>query len=301
MVNQDQTELIRPVFGSNSKFEFLVKGKNLNNSILWLTFSALFLISSIFLASILVYLRLIRKSKTVKQDVEKSESKTYDNFDASSNYSSSFGTCSYTTTDQLKIRNDFSETSLESPSWQSSNMYQEFNYNYEKLVPSKLDILLNKKPISAENSQFVEVSSIKELSEDQGVYCLATGTSFTSNFSSVSNSHCVDTEHDISSGYSIDVNERVEKTRLSLFDLTPIKQLRQMEDSSRFDQEINQIFTSKGLRSSVKTNQDQDQIKKWVMVNYSVNCYDKNFSFETQSSISSNIATQNDLINECII
>lgn len=134
------------------------------------------------------------------------------------NVSSSFETYSETSTEQLKIRNDLSDSNLS-----SEVAYHQLNYNYGYLkedglvLPSKLDILLNKKPICA------EISSIKELSEDQGVYCLATGTSFTSHFSSVTNSHCVDSDQEINLSVYSSMDEKEKQTHLSLFEMTPVK------------------------------------------------------------------------------
>ena len=107
-------------------------------------------------------------------------------------------------------------------------------------MPSKLDILLNKKPLPnrviSSNNREEELSSIKistsneeeMLSADHGVYCLATATSFTSNISSVTNSQCVD-DAEVNACMSnfptaavlAAANNRYSRTQLSLFDLTP--------------------------------------------------------------------------------
>ena len=129
-----------------------------------------------------------------------------------------------------------------------------------------------------------EVSSIKiekESSEDQGVYCLATGTSFSlsSNISSVTNSQFVDDMYQFeqscssSSSSSSSSNNGYlinEKTRLSLFDLTPNVKGKKIEKQMQ-----------------IKKSEINDDMKKWIFQNYNINC---NFNLQAREdqNISSN-------------
>jgi len=131
-----------------------------------------------------------------------------------------------------------------------------------------LDRLKIRNDLSYNQTYYEQVNHDELFSEasDQGVYCLATGTSFslTSNISSVT-SQLVDSE-DIdqlnSSGKSSMisvvndlVNEQTNMTKLSLFDLTP-KPLR--------------------LENVIDFRQSMDSgMKTWVYSNYLSNCVEK--------------------------
>ncbi|CAF0887701.1 unnamed protein product, partial [Brachionus calyciflorus] len=151
--------------------------QNLNESIVWICFLSLFMTSSLLLVVVLFYL--------------------YSSIRIKENFTEQYSSSSQC---QLKIRND--------------DLYQSIENG---LVPSKLDILLNKKPLSPDTSNFIEISSIKEISEDQGVYCVASGASFTSDLSSAS--ECVDSVSECSEISRSEIvlgRVNLEESRLSL-------------------------------------------------------------------------------------
>ena len=171
----------------------------------------------------------------------------------------------------------------------------------------------------------------KELvSEDQGVYCLATGTSFslTSNISSVT-SQFVDgdnnnvTKLDISN-LNDSENSRfemksvnsylspnpIERTRLSLFDLTPTP-LR-LTKSKKFEIN-NQVLCDKEfylLNQNLNFQQADshrlsDEMKNWIFTNFVSNCVEnkkeKISLTDENESIGSTSIMRMDEENECII
>lgn len=123
----------------------------------------------------------------------------------------------------------------------------------------------------------------KESSEDQGVYCLATGTSYSmsSNISSVTNSQFVDSDYNNQSSSSSIIIEHttssnknnttnsvmplspIDLTRLSLFDMTPSR-------SNKQNYESNHSFVNE-----LNTN-TCDQMKNWIIQNYYQNCANNN-------------------------
>jgi hypothetical protein len=157
----------------------------------------------------------------------------------------------------LKIRNDLSKNINDE--FEDSNT---FNI-YSTVIKSK-KMAQTEAQKNCFNSAF-EVSTIQmehkeESSDDQGIYCIATGLStysLSSNFSSVTNSHCCDaTERDLSCDMLDTVDrsgkksEQTEKTRLSLFEMTP-----RMKPTS-------------GLATSHR----QEIMNEWIVSNYNNNC-----------------------------
>lgn len=133
----------------------------------------------------------------------------------------------------------------------------------------------------------------KESSEDQGVYCLATGTSLSmsSNISSVTNSQFVDSDYNQSSCSSIIIESTnnnnispIDLTRLSLFDMTPMcsRKLNNNESNIAFINEQNPNIC----------DNVSNEMKNWIIQNYYQNC-------------SNNTKKQNSNVNidsvECII
>ena len=219
-----------------SGFSFqFLRVQSLSHSMAFIAFIGLFATASILLMAIIVYMY---RSSNGREIMTKQ-------YWASSE-------C------KLKIRNDDLYDSVE-----------------RGLVPSKLDVLLNKKPISPDCSEFIEVVSDKEVSEDQGVYCVATGTSFESNLSNAS--ECIDSASNFSlmdaSGQQIVIG--LEK-KLCLFDLTPMPKQTVCEP-------LDADFVD-GVNAWLKSNKDNRLVVSSSQVN---------FSFDTQTSTISS--------NECII
>jgi len=125
-------------------------------------------------------------------------------------------------------------------------------------------------PVIPENYTSFDQHQDKESSEDQGVYCLATGTSFSmsSNISSVTNSQFVDSDYirDVSSNEStheascvIPINP-INMTRLSLFEMTPSRK------------QIGCTFVNE-LNSNQRVT---EKMKEWIVSNYNQNCVNQN-------------------------
>lgn len=209
--------------------------QSLSQSMAFVAFLSLFVTTTVLLMAIIVYMY---RSTNGKQYMAKQYSDSSE--------------C------KLKIRNDDLYDSVE-----------------RGLVPCKLDVLLNRKPISPDCSNFIEVVSDKEISEDQGVYCVATGTSFASDLSNAS--ECIDSASNFS---LMDANGQeivlgVEK-KLSLFDLTPMPKPKIGET------------TDDGLICDVNAWLKSNKDNRMVVSSSAVN-----FSFDTQTSTISS--------NECII
>ena len=251
-------------------------------------------------------------------------------------------------TDQLKIRNDLSKNSLEkyarlgqTQSISSDNL--NFNSHLQPIVPSSQPHLnssfqncfrqqqdarvpscrqINTLPKNLNDSFNTSSTNLDKNSENNhGAYCLATGVSFsmTSNISSVTNSQFVDDYQmnigsPVSSSSSSNVSYvmspacRVDRTKLSLFDLTPNPQ--RMHDNNCYPTPLAKLKPGKKLASNVENLLDKDEIdenmKKWIFVNYNFNCNnqeDKERNKPTlldTSSAMSNLM-QIDSLNECII
>ena len=151
------------------------------------------------------------------------------------------------------------KTSSNSNSNTSSNDICAYGAPTQQRIPAS--------PIIPENYTFLEQhQQDKESSEDQGVYCLATGTSFSmsSNISSVTNSQFVDSDYirDVSSNESTHEASSVvpispfNMTRLSLFEMTPSRK----QIGCTF---VNQLNLNQRVT---------DEMKQWIVSNYKQNC-----------------------------
>lgn len=259
--NQTNSFLIPIELNALSSFEMLIKSRALTNYVpmVWYFTLAVFTFILTILVLFLFYNACLVTPSGAKQgenNIEHSNVETnYENFETKSSLGSKYSSTSSSYYDnenndymsgeserrrnQLQIRSDHPSiktgASLGDDLDKIAENYGAFvHFSDERQVPSRLDILLNKQPLQSRieiiNHHNGELSSIKGeideeiLSGDHGVYCLATatGTSFTSNISSVTNSQCVDAEVN---GYlnlkELESPTGHNKTRLSLFDLTP--------------------------------------------------------------------------------
>jgi predicted transcriptional regulator YheO len=189
---------------------------------------------------------------------------------------------------QLRIRNDLSvnsNLSQQRQHYQHGEMFQirctnnqscsAYDLNQvdggcggEVIVPSKLDIMLNKRPLNlAEDMIFSFRKENESISEDQGVYCVPTGLS--------SSASSPATESNISSVTSNQANFKAPLAstngtdKLSLFDMTPVLTVNQA--ASRF---INKSLCKNKLMLSptCANNVINEDMRTWVLANYSINC-----------------------------
>jgi hypothetical protein len=295
--DENQTELISPLsVNSISNFESLIRSRSMSNYVPFLWYLTLVLFTAIISILILFLIYNLcagaRRLKVPNEQQHQHQHQQQEHIVNSSNIYENLGSKSYNSLPllpsssssspsseffnqtrsppRLTIRSEPSSSFRTSGDETSMNRVDS-NYGFvttnmandERVVPCKLDILLNKMPLSNSellarvNAMSHELSSInmannEELSDDHGVYCLATGNSFTSNISSVTNSQCVDNEVN---AYFRENNQskRLNKTRLSLFDLTPTP-----VKLTEIDQEIQFILNNeKWLASSFGERNNQ--------------------------------------------
>jgi hypothetical protein len=309
----DESYILTPILHSSANFEYLIKNnrgfdifssklsQHLSaNSLTYFILLAAFLMTTILLILFVIYL----STKRVKHHCDNNSTHfNNNNTEYENNHSNSSGlfrtlyqipsffnsknkpqTLSSTTItsdsstssgsssqNMLKIRNDLSRT-----------------FNDDNYVENIYSKVFNNKKSSNFNSAF-EVSTIRvdkreESSEDQGIYCIATGLStysVSSNFSSVSNSHCADmaccndTSRDLSQmeSYEIDNanninnnnNNLKDQTKLSLFDLTKTPNVgacrKQFNESNQEEYE-----------------EHYAQMNKWILTNFNINCKNRNYA-----------------------
>ena len=263
------------------------------------------------LALILVVSILLRRSKRVDQKCDESKleanlSTVYSvailNQHKGQNLSSTLNTTSTQSSsleqiqsdNELQIRND-------------NSLYQQY---YE--------------PINNEKMYSSITNLEKESSEDQGVYCLATGTSFSlsSNISSVT-SHCVDPDNNLNSTCKSPVVDKCRdlvssfngnnNTKLSLFDLTPqplrLTKSKVLYHETNFDNNQDIYIAHQIIERSLarETNTRlSNEMQTWIYSNYVSNCVENkkekiSLSDENDSIDSAQFAQVAATQNECII
>jgi hypothetical protein len=297
--------LITPVFDMSVSFQYLIRRteqsflylfKNDLLSIVWYIVIGLFALGSVFLVSVLIYLNFNKKIndlsshkinnsqysnqngqfRSMLNTICKSNPSVSTSFSSSSSGSST-GFSSHT----LRIRNDLSVNSHPNGEIfqirhvnQQSSAY-DLNEIYSMppaFVPNKLDALLNRLPVNLPEEMFAYTKE-ESISEDQGVYCIQTGLSSCtsspteSNVSSVT-SHQMNVETEVVSSEAATIVS--EKTKLSLFDMTPV--IAANHQANRFINKSlckNKLMLSPTCADNLVINED---MKSWVMTNYSVNC-----------------------------
>jgi hypothetical protein len=282
---------------TEQSFFYLFKNDLL--SIVWYIVIGLFALGSVFLVSVLIYLNFNKKindlssakinnsqysSATNKNNQFRSMMNRICKGNPTSSVSTSFNSSSSSTgfSSQLKIRNDLSVNSHFSHPQANGEVFQIRNINQKSsaydlnqiysqppvvYVPNKLDAMLNRLPLNLPDDMFSYVNKEESISEDQGVYCIQTGLSSCSssptesNVSSVTsnrqNVEIVDSDKCV-----VNINE---KTKLSLFDMTPVLTANQ---ASRF---INKSLCKNKLMLS-PDNVINEDMRSWVLSNYSANC-----------------------------
>lgn len=280
--NFSSAYLIVPFQNENSMTdgfqEYLIR--NYNESTNLVLSVLIIVISGITLVGLILIGAYLKRNK--KQDCEEN-SPAQRNYYSTSIDTASTGSTNLSPTTLLKIRNDLSYNGGDvifqgkdgqlfklKKSNSNSNSSSNDLYAYGAATTASSNIKhITSSPTIPEFYTNSYGQQDKESSEDQGVYCLATGTSFSmsSNISSVTNSQFVDTDfsHDDSSNASLTTNNipvsPINSTRFSLFDMTPMR-------SNRNQLEVGCTFLNE-LNANTQISQD---MKVWIMQNYYQNC-----------------------------
>ena len=308
------TPILLNVGDDVANFDYLIENSLLKPNFFYsfLYVSLSFSVLSAFLILIVAFIcrKNVTKKSTNLSNQNQESQRFYSNFQSSSFSSTS---TSSDISSELKIRNDLSKTSLQKSIENNQllvpSLYQHVNSSTQK---QDARVPACQQTVKMLNDSF-NTSSTRIENEEQGVYCIATGMSFslTSNISSVTNSQFVDDNYQmnigspVSSSSSSDLNfiasskfQNTNCTKLSLFDLTP--------NHNRLVKK-NPAMKLEEKKEVIENNIEMDEnMKKWIFINYNFNCNsdlikekNKPTLLDTSCAIS-NVHNSNSS-NECII